>query len=117
MENWSQWIYDYMGMSHSIQYKIVSTIIIGCILYFLSRMTLHFVLRNVQNIKIRYQWKKSIAYGGYILFFIIISPIWFTELQSMGTFLGLLSAGLAVALKDPISKPICMDVYYFQKAL
>lgn len=102
MENWSQWVYDYLGMSHSLQYKIVATIIVGIILFVLKRLTFRLFQPKTNNLKKIYNWEKSVSYGMYLLFFILISPIWIKELQSLGTFLGLLSAGLAVALKDPI---------------
>ncbi len=103
MDNWSRWLYEYLGMSHTFQYKVMATFFIGLALYVLRRLLTHFLLRNVTQIKTRYNWTKTLAYTNYFLFFIIISPIWIVELQTMGTFLGLLSAGLAVALKDPIS--------------
>lgn len=115
MEYWADWIYDYLGMSHSFQYKIVSTIIIWLILYALRRLLSHFILLNIEDLKTQYNWKKSLQYSSYFLFFIIISPIWITELQSMGTFLGLLSAGLAVALKDPISNLFAWVYIIFKK--
>jgi small-conductance mechanosensitive channel len=34
---------------------------------------------------------------------LIIGQIWFQALGSLGTFLGLLSAGIAIALKDPVT--------------
>lgn len=115
MEQWADQIYDLIGMSHSVQYKIVSTLIMWGILYALRRFVTRLLLLNQKDIKIQYTWKKGIQYGSYILFFIIISPIWITELQSMGTFLGLLTAGLAVALKDPISNLFAWVYIVFKK--
>lgn len=103
MENWSQWIYNSLGLSQTLQSKIVGTVALVIILYLTRRLVLHFVLRNVKDVKTRYTWTKSLAYISYILFAIFAAPIWFSALQSLGTFLGLLSAGLAIALKDPIS--------------
>ncbi|HHM21669.1 MAG TPA: mechanosensitive ion channel family protein, partial [Bacteroidetes bacterium] len=48
-------------------------------------------------------WSKTVSYFSYFLTLLIVVPIWVKELYSFGTFLGLLSAGLAVALKDPIA--------------
>lgn len=115
MENWSNWIYETLGMSQSIQNKIIGTIALALILYLARRLVLHFVLRNVKDVKTRYTWTKSLTYTSYILFVIFASPIWFTALQSMGTFLGLLSAGLAVALKDPISNLFAWVYILFKK--
>ena len=103
MEKWTQWIYDYLGMSHSFQYKMVATVIVWLFLYVLRRVLGHFLLRNVEDLKTRYNWTKTLKYTSNFLFLIIISPIWFFELKSMGTFLGLITAGLAIALKEPIS--------------
>jgi small-conductance mechanosensitive channel len=115
MENWSDWIYDSLGMSHSLQNKIIATIALALILFIARRLILHFVLRNVKDVKIRYTWTKSLTYTNYILFVLFAAPIWFTALQSMGTFLGLLSAGLAVALKDPISNLFAWVYILFKK--
>ena len=103
MENWSNWIYDHLGMSHALQYKITASIIAGVILYALYRVTVHLLLKSVKDVKSRYNWSKNLSYFGYFLFFIIITPIWIKELNSVSTFFGLLSAGLAIALKDPVS--------------
>lgn len=103
MNRWSEWVYDYLGMSHSIQYKIGATFILIVILFVIRRLIIGLLLSNVKDVKIRYNWEKGLSYGAYILFFLLIVPIWFSELHSLGTFLGLLTAGLAVALKDPIS--------------
>lgn len=115
MEKWSEWIYSYLGMSHSIQYKLAATIIIAIVFYVLSRLIAHFLLRNVNDVKTRYSWTKGLSYSSYVLFFIIIAPIWFAELHSMGTFLGLMTAGLAVALKDPISNFFAWIFIIFKK--
>lgn len=92
-----------MGMNHSLQYKILATLAAGLILYALYRITVHFLFQSVEDVKTRYSWSKNLSYFGYFLFFVIISPVWIAELNSMGTFLGLFTAGLAIALKDPVA--------------
>jgi small-conductance mechanosensitive channel len=54
-------------------------------------------------VKVHYQWRKISNTVFVILGFIIIGRIWYEGVQSIVTYLGLLSAGIAVALKDPIS--------------
>jgi len=115
MENWSQWIYDTIGMSHSLQAKVIATIVMALILFLARRLILHFISLNVQDVKKHYTWTKTLTYGSYFLFVIFVVPIWFTALRSMGTFLGLLSAGLAVALKDPISNLFAWVYIIFKK--
>lgn len=104
METWGDWIYGHLGMNHSLQYKIVATIVAGMILYASYRVIVHLLFQNVEDVKKRYGWSKNFSYFGYFLFFVAISPIWFAELHSVGTFLVLLSARLAIAaLKHPMS--------------
>lgn len=115
MDKWTQWIYDYLGMSHSFQYKVVATVVVWLLLYILRRLLTHFLLRNVEDVKTSYNWHKSLKYTSNFLFVVIISPIWFVELQSMGTFLGLMTAGLAIALKEPISNFFAWIYIVFKK--
>jgi small-conductance mechanosensitive channel len=58
--------------------------------------------RRIHDTKALYQWRKTITYVTAILAFLVVGSIWFQGFASLSTFLGLLSAGLAVALQDPI---------------
>jgi small-conductance mechanosensitive channel len=62
-----------------------------------------FVQRHVEAQPVRYRWSKSTAYGAFLVAGLILLQVWFTAIQSLGTFLGLLSAGLAIALKDLVA--------------
>lgn len=73
------------------------------ILFLLKEITCRVVNRNVEDDKRRYHARKSITYIYGAVLFLLIGSIWFRGMSSVGTFLGLMSAGLAVALHDPIS--------------
>ena len=103
MEQISTWINETMGITPYYQGKIFTTFLVLLILFALRRLVLRLVLRRATDPKIRYNWRKSSQYFVYGLVIILIAPIWFSDLSSFGTFLGLLSAGLAIALKDPVS--------------
>ncbi len=102
MNELTQWIYDYSGMSHSIQYKLLSTLILFVLIFSARRLVIRILHRNIEDIRSRYTWQKIISYSSYLIFIFAVSPIWISEFQTIGTFLGLLTAGLAIALKDPI---------------
>ncbi len=53
--------------------------------------------------KSRYQWRKIISTIIAILGIIIVGRLWYEGVQSIATYLGLLSAGIAIALKDLIA--------------
>jgi len=58
------------------------------------------VRSRTEDIRIRYHWRKTTTYVAVTLGIFIIGRLWFQGFQSLATFLGLLSAGLAIALQD-----------------
>lgn len=66
-------------------------------------MTLAIVFRRTQDIRVRYHTRKITTYVIVILGFFIIGRLWFVGFSDIGTFVGLLSAGLAIALRDLIA--------------
>jgi small-conductance mechanosensitive channel len=77
--------------------------IVVLIILIVRRVIIAFVTSHVESQTIRYRWSKATAYGSFVLALLILIQVWFTAIQSLGTFLGLLSAGLAIALKDLVA--------------
>ena len=86
----------------SIQVKIIASLIAFIIFFILRRIIQKYAVNNIKDVKIRYRWQKIISYTAFTLSAIIIGQIWFKGIQSITTYLGLLSAGIAIALKDPL---------------
>ena len=86
----------------SIQVKIIASLIAFIIFFILRRIIQKYAVNNIKDVKIRYRWQKIISYTAFTLSAIIIGQIWFKGIQSIATYLGLVSAGIAVALKEPI---------------
>ncbi len=51
----------------------------------------------------RYRWKKTTAYLAVGLGVVLLGAIWIERFRSLATFLGLLTAGLAIALRDLVA--------------
>lgn len=51
----------------------------------------------------QFRWKKGSTYTIVVIGIIVIGRVWFEGIQSLVTFFGLLSAGIAIALKDLFS--------------
>ncbi len=82
---------------------IVLTLIVVSSLALL-RWVLGWVIdRRTSDVRMRYRTKKLVTYTVTTLGIFLTGSIWFAGFQSLGTFLGLLTAGLAVALKDMIA--------------
>lgn len=90
-------------LTKSEQSKIIASIIIIAVLWLLRKVLYRVLVRNTKEKKRKYQIGKTINYTISFLGVLVIARIWFDGFQSVATFLGLLSAGLAIALKDPVS--------------
>ena len=87
----------------SIQVKFIATFAAILIFIIIRKIVLKIVFKNTTDALIRYRWQKTSSYIIYAIGLIIIGRIWFKGIQSIATYLGLLSAGLAIALRDPIT--------------
>lgn len=83
--------------------KILKSLIFLALLWFVKLLINHLILKRIADVKSHYQWRKVANTTFVILGIIIIGRVWYEGVQSIVTYLGLLSAGIAVALKDPIS--------------
>jgi len=96
-------IYHTTGFSPEIQAKTLTTLIILLVLAVLRYLILRIVWRRTEDVHARYIWRKSLSYAATILGLLLLARLWVTGFSNFGTFLGLVSAGLAIALKDPLT--------------
>lgn len=95
-------IRDVTGISPEVQTKIYLSIIIFFVLGLTRVVVLKVVWRRTEEVRTRYTWKKSMTYILSIIGLLVVGDIWIESFGQLVTFFGLLSAGLAIALKDPI---------------
>jgi small-conductance mechanosensitive channel len=93
--------FDLLG--NYLQSKIVLSLLIIALILILRRVLMKIISDRITDIKKHYYWSRTIGYGTTILGILIIGSVWIKGIQSIATFIGLVSAGLAVALHDPIS--------------
>ncbi|MCD4817834.1 MAG: mechanosensitive ion channel family protein [Candidatus Cloacimonetes bacterium] len=86
-----------------ITQKVILSMIIGLIIWLTDKIINKIITNKVSDVKSRYQWKKSTSYILVIVGILLIGRIWTDGIQSIATFFGLLSAGIAIALKDIIA--------------
>jgi small-conductance mechanosensitive channel len=100
MNTISEFIQDYLGFSPSSQEKLLSTFIVIVGWLIVDKLIKKFIFDKIDDYTIRYQWQKIVKYITVILAIMLLTKIWFGAFESFGTYLGLLSAGLAIALQD-----------------
>lgn len=103
MDKINEWIKNITGFNSDIQTKILISLFIVFILWLIRLALLRIVWRKVEESQTRYRWQKISAYIAALVGIFLIFRVWFEGVQSLATYLGLLSAGLAIALKDLIS--------------
>ena len=93
---------NYLGLSPDIQYKIFESLILLFLIIGIQRLFRKFWISRIEDIKVRYQWQKISLYLAVFLIILLLLNVWLQFFGSVGTFLGLVSAGIAIALKDPL---------------
>ena len=100
MKNLSDIIQDLLGLTPVTQDKILQTLIVIVGWFIIDKLLKKFVFDKIDDFTLRYQWQKIVKYLTVTLVIILLTKIWFGAFESLGTYLGLVSAGLAIAFKD-----------------
>jgi small-conductance mechanosensitive channel len=85
-----------------MQSKLFESIFVILIIVLIQRLVKKILIAKVQDIRVRYQWQKISLYLSVFLIIFFLINTWLNIFGSVATFLGLISAGIAIALKDPL---------------
>jgi len=94
------WLETTLGLSPVAQERLFDSLALIALLWLVRRLTLRIVWRRVEDVRARYRWQKTTTYVAVSIGLLAIGWIWIEGLGSIATFLGLVSAGIAIALKD-----------------
>ncbi len=100
MDALTDWLDDTLGLEPETQAKLLLSLVIVLTLWILRRLLVRVVYRRTEDLKIRYRWTKSLKYATALIGILSVGRVWYHGISSIATFLGLLSAGLAIAFKD-----------------
>jgi small-conductance mechanosensitive channel len=100
MKNISDFIENILGFSPDTQDKILYSIMVIVVWLIFDKLLKKVVFEKIDDYTLRYQWQKIVKYVTVIFAIILLTKIWFGAFESIGTYLGLVSAGLAIAFKD-----------------
>lgn len=103
MENFYHWFESTTGLSSSAVANLIKSILVIIALILINKIVLRIVFGRTEDVYARYRWRKTQDYITFFVGLFIISSIWIEEFKSLLTFFGLLSAGIAIALKDPLT--------------
>jgi small-conductance mechanosensitive channel len=103
MNQITEFIQQNLGIEPDLQIKIFYSLIILIILGTLRFLILKLVWRFTEEPKSRYQWKRTVSFVVGTVSFVLVGSVWIKAIGQFGAFLGLFTAGLAIALKDPLT--------------
>lgn len=103
MNTYSDFIHGVTGISALTQTKIFITLLIILILTILRISILRVVWRQTADVKVRYQWKRMLSFIVPVIGLVMVAAVWAHAFEQFGAFLGLMTAGFAIALKDPLT--------------
>lgn len=83
--------------------KVGESLVIIIIIYVVRRLIIRVIARSTENTSLIYTWRKATEYIGIVIAAVLIGGIWLRGIGNASTYLGLLSAGLAISLQDLIT--------------
>lgn len=90
------------GVSRTLTEDFLLTGLVVAVLWAARVAALVAVRRRSDDPRTLYRWRKGTLYGAVAIGIAVLLPMWVGAFDSVATFLGLLTAGLAIALRDPI---------------
>jgi small-conductance mechanosensitive channel len=99
----TEWATSVLGLTSETQVRVLASAALVVLLALLRWLALAAVARRVRDPRDRFRWHKGATYAAVLVGAVLAARIWLVDLGGLATYLGLLSAGLAIALKDPLA--------------
>ncbi|UCG27370.1 MAG: mechanosensitive ion channel, partial [Bacteroidales bacterium] len=100
MKSLSEALQRITGLQLQVLDKIIASLIIFIIFWIVRFIIIKILWRKSDNVRTRYHWRRNTTYTLVFIMIFVLGFVWIERFQRIGTFLGLLSAGIAIALKD-----------------
>ncbi len=97
------WMQSAIGLEAETQSRVIASLAVIAVIMLLRGLVAWIIARRSEDVRFRYHARKVSAYVSAGLALLLLGRIWFTGFQDIGTFLGLVSAGLVFALKDLVA--------------
>ena len=96
------WIETRTGLGLVTQHKIFISVLVALGLWIAHGIITRILLPRMEDIQVRYRTRKLTGYAIFLIAVLVIGRVWLGGFEAAGTYLGIASAGLAIALRDPI---------------
>jgi len=103
MDSIQDFITTWTGLSGTAQDKLISSLLILLVLGLIHAVIRRLVARRVEDVGQRYYWSRIVTYVLVAVSVVLVARVWFQGVTSLLNYLGLVSAGLVIALHDPVA--------------
>lgn len=94
------WLEETLGLSPALSYRIGATLLLIVVVAIIRWLVSRWLNRTVKDGELLFRTRKGTTYAFVAVTVVLLIWIWLPFFDDLGTFLGLLSAGLAIALAD-----------------
>lgn len=94
---------EYHNAHHSQIEHLLLSVLVVVIMIILRKIMISVITKNTNDPKTVYYSKRIIGYSSTFLLILILCGIWIKGFGSIGTYLGIASAGIAIALHETIA--------------
>lgn len=94
------WLGDLLGVSDSVVDQLLATVIALVGVTVARWLVVRVANRRLDDPETLFRVRKAAVYGATFVLVLALARIWSGAFRDIGTFLGLLSAGIAIALAD-----------------
>jgi small-conductance mechanosensitive channel len=95
-------IQQWTSLDPGTQFALFKSLLLIVVVVVVRSVVLRIMRSRIDDVRSRYKWRKTITYISVVIAILLVGRVWFEGVRDIATFLGLLSAGLAIALRDPI---------------
>ncbi len=99
----TEWSRGHLGLSPGMLANLLKTTVVWLLFFLLKKLFCSVLDRRITDTSRRYLVNKTYNYITGTIFFIVTLVIWFGGFTGWTAYLGFVSAGLAIALQDPLS--------------
>jgi small-conductance mechanosensitive channel len=93
----------WLGVRPNVTDSIVASAAVLLAYALATRVGRRVVARFVSDQALRFQLNKAVSYALGALALVMVAKVWLHDVTGLATYFGLLSAGLAIALQDPVA--------------
>lgn len=103
LSNLLDWVHQVSGLSPVVVKRLGGTLLVWVLYAVLRAFLVVIIHRRVGEVGRKYTLTKSVSYFLGFAVAILTLIIWFGNVTGWAAYLGILSAGLAIALQDPVT--------------